>query len=92
MPVLTDTALNGLTEDHNSLMRTEVAMHADCVELSWDDTISNWLVRIEVGEEVVHRDCTIPKNSDEQILRSAAKKTLADEGYEPDASQIIIRR
>jgi len=67
-------------------------MRADRVELSWDETTSDWLVRIEVGEEVIRRHCTIAKNADEQILRSAAKKTLEDEGYEPDISQIIIRR
>lgn len=45
-----------------------------------DETTSKSLVRIEVGEEVIRRHCTVAKNTDEQILRSAAKKTLADEG------------
>ena len=67
-------------------------MRPDRVELSWDNTTSNWLVRIEAGEEVIRRRCTVPKNADEQILRTAAQKTLKDEGYEPDISQIIIRR
>lgn len=67
-------------------------MRADRVELSWDETTSSWLVRIEVGEEVIRRRCTVPKNAEELALRSAAQKTLEDEGYELDASQIIIRR
>ena len=67
-------------------------MRADRVELSWDDNTSNWLVRIEAGEEVIRRHCAAPKNADEQSLRLAAQKTAQDEGYEADASQIIIRR
>ena len=67
-------------------------MRADRVELSWDAAKSNWLLRIESGEEVIRRHCSVPKNADEQTLRSAARKTVEDEGYEPDVSQLIIRR
>jgi hypothetical protein len=66
-------------------------MRADRVELSWDAVKSNWLLRIEVGEEVIRRHCVAPTNADEQSLRVAARKTLEDEGYEPDVSQMIIR-
>jgi hypothetical protein len=34
----------------------------------------------------------MPKDSDEQTLRSAAQKTVQDEGYEADLSQLSIRR
>ena len=67
-------------------------MRADRVELSWDAAKSNWLVQIESGEEVIRRHCTVPKNADDQTLRSAAQKTVQDEGYEPDVSQLVIRR
>lgn len=67
-------------------------MHADRVELSWDAAESNWLLRIEAGEEVIRRHCAAPKDADEQTLRLAAQKTVADEGYEPDVSQVVIRR
>jgi len=67
-------------------------MRADRVELSWDAAKSNWLVKIEAGEEVIRRRCSASKNADEQTLRLAAKKTVEDEGYEPDLSQMIIRR
>lgn len=67
-------------------------MHADRVELSWDATKSDWLLRIEAGEEVIRRHCAVPKTADEQTLRSAARKTVEDEGYEPDLSQLVIRR
>ncbi len=66
-------------------------MRADRVEVSWDAAKSQWLVRIEAGEEVIRRHCNAPKNADEDTLRSAARKTLQDEGYEPE-SQFVIRR
>ena len=67
-------------------------MRADRVEISWDAAESKWLVRIETGEEVIRRHCHAPKDADEASLRSAAQKTLQDEGYEPDPAQIRIRR
>jgi hypothetical protein len=67
-------------------------MRADSVEVSWDAGKSKWLVRIQNGEEVIRRHCNLPKNADEQALRSAAQQTVKDEGYEPDPSQISIRR
>lgn len=67
-------------------------MHADRVELSWDNAKSSWLVRIEAGEEAIRRHCKMPKDADEQTLRSAATKTLQEEGYEPEPGVISIRR
>jgi hypothetical protein len=67
-------------------------MHADRVELSWDAAKSNWLVRVEVGEETIRRHRKIPKDADEQTLRSVAKKTLQEEGYDPDVAEINIHR
>jgi hypothetical protein len=60
-------------------------MRADEVEVSWDSAKSQWLVRIVVGEEVVRRYC-------DAGLRSAAMKTLQDEGYEADPSILVIKR
>ena len=67
-------------------------MRADRVEVSWDAAKSQWLVRIETGEEVLRRHCKAAKDADEQTLRSAARKTLEDEGYEADGSQVVVRR
>lgn len=66
-------------------------MHADRVEISWDASKSNWLVRIVTGEEVIRRHCKAPKDADEQTLRAAAKQTVQEEGYEPDV-ELSIRR
>jgi hypothetical protein len=65
-------------------------MRADRVEVSWENDKSKWLVRIASGEEIIRRHCDLPKNADEQILRSAAQRTAQDEGYEADA--ITIQR
>jgi hypothetical protein len=67
-------------------------MRADQVEVTWDAVKSKWLVRMVSGEEVIRRHCNIPKNADEQTLRSAVEKTVQDEGYEPDPSKISIQR
>jgi len=67
-------------------------MRADRAEVSWDAAKSKWLVRITAGEEVVRRHCAVPRDADDQSLRSAAQKTLQDEGYEADPGRIEIRR
>ena len=65
-------------------------MRADRTEVFWDADKSKWQVRIAVGEEVIRRYCDLPRNADEQALRQAAQKTLADEGFEPDGGAITI--
>lgn len=67
-------------------------MRADKVEVSWDLAKSKWLVRIQSGEEVIRRHCDAPKSADEPTLRSAARETTVDEGYEADPAGIVIRR
>lgn len=66
-------------------------MRADRVEISWDNEKSKWLIRIEAGEEVVRRHCDLPREADEAALRTAAQKTVEDEGYELPASSVILR-
>jgi hypothetical protein len=67
-------------------------MHADRVELSWDQAKSKWLVRIVAGEEVLRRYCAAPKAADDQTLRSAAQQTVSDEGYDGNVGEFSIRR
>ena len=67
-------------------------MRPDRVEVSWDAAKSKWLIRIETGEEVIRRQCDAPKNADDQTLRSAAQKTVEDEGYELDLTHISVHR
>jgi len=65
-------------------------MKADSVEVSRDEQGNRWLIRIKIGGEVIRRSCNEPKNVDETILRSAAVKTAADEGYTVDASEVAF--
>jgi hypothetical protein len=65
-------------------------MRADRVEVSWNADKHKWLVRIEVGSEVIRRHCDIPQNTDEEKLRNAAVQTVADEGYQVDPSRIVV--
>lgn len=78
--------------DRRAAAQKEVAMHADRVELSWDSAKSKWLVRIQAGDEVIRRHSALPKDADEQALRSLAQKTVQDEGYEPVPAELTIRR
>jgi hypothetical protein len=64
-------------------------MHADRVEFSWDENKSSWLIRIQAGEEVIQRHCTLSKTADERTLRTAIEKAVADEGYEIEAESIV---
>jgi hypothetical protein len=73
-------------------LEVEEAMRPDRVELSWDAPKSKWVIRIETGEEVIRRHCDVPKNADDQTLRSAVQKAVADEGYELDPTSVSIRR
>jgi hypothetical protein len=67
-------------------------MRPDRVEVSWDAAKSKWLIRIETGEEVIRRHCDVPKNADDQALRLAVQKAVADECYETDPTSVSIRR
>jgi hypothetical protein len=67
-------------------------MQADRVKVSWDTDKRKWVVRIEVGLEVIRRYCDLPHDADETRLREAAEKTVADEGYGVDAGNISIAK
>ena len=67
-------------------------MRAERVQVSWDSNKSKWVVRMEAGEEVIRRHKDMPKDADDQTLRSAAQKTVQDEGYEVDPTEIVVHR
>ena len=67
-------------------------MRADVVEASWDQAKNKWLLRIRTGEEVIRRHCNAQKNANDETLKSVAKQTLIDEGYESEPVELKIRR
>jgi hypothetical protein len=67
-------------------------MNAERVEVSWDAEKNSWLIRIEVGAEVIRRHCKEPKGADDKALQAAAAKTASDEGYQVSAANISVRR
>ena len=67
-------------------------MRADRVEVSWDNEKSDWVIRIQSGDEVIRRHCKAPKDADEKTLHAKAEETVRDEGYEADAAVVSIKR
>lgn len=66
-------------------------MKADRVEVSRDEQKNKWLIRIQVGEEVIRRYCDGGKDADEATLRDAALRTVRDEGYTVEPSNIVVQ-
>jgi hypothetical protein len=69
-----------------------MSMVADRVQVSWDADKRKWVVRVEVGLEVIRRYCNLPRDADEASLRTAAEKTVVDEGYQVSADKISVAR
>jgi len=67
-------------------------MRADRVEVSWDNDKSDWVIRIQSGDEVIRRHCKVPKDADEKTLRAKAEETVRDEGYEANAAVVSVKR
>ena len=65
---------------------------ADRAEVSWDNEKSQWLVRIQVGEEVIRRHWESPKDAGSQTLQADAVKTAQEEGYDLAADNVAIQR
>ena len=67
-------------------------MDADRVEVSWDAEKSRWLIRIEVGAEVIRRHAKEPKDADDHAFQTIAQKCAVDEGYQVAPGKISVRR
>ena len=65
-------------------------MKADRVEVSRDKQSNRWLVRIQVGAEVIRRHCDASPDVDEATLRALAAQTATDEGYSVDPPDIVV--
>jgi hypothetical protein len=67
-------------------------MRADRVEVSWDSQKSDWVIRMQSGDEVIRRHYSAPKDADEKTLRAKAAETVKDAGYEANDAVITISR
>ncbi len=65
-------------------------MNADRVEVSRDEQSNTWLIRIQIGDEVIRRTCHESRDAGEATLRDAALKTVEDEGYQIDPLNILF--
>ena len=67
---------------------------ADRAQVSWDPQKKKWLVRIQVGEEVLRRspDKGPTRDAAEEQLRSMAIETVHGDGYEIDPAAVTIAR
>jgi hypothetical protein len=65
-------------------------MKADRVEVSRDDSGKQWLIRIQVGEEVIRRHAPEPKDATQDALRNVAVRIANEEGYEFDPSAVVF--
>jgi hypothetical protein len=65
-------------------------MKATRVEISHEKQSKQWLIRIQVGEEVIRRHSDEPADADEATLRRVAAQAAADEGYTVDATEIVL--
>ncbi|MGA2096361.1 MAG: hypothetical protein ABSH39_08695 [Candidatus Acidiferrum sp.] len=67
-------------------------MRVDQVEVSWDSQKSDWVIRMQSGDEVIRRHYKAPKDADEKTLRAKAAETVKDEGYEANDAAVSVKR
>jgi hypothetical protein len=61
--------------------------------VDWDAKDNHWLVRIQIGEEVIRRKLgSAGKDTDAETLKSKAVACAKDEGYEVNPSTITVNR
>ena len=66
-------------------------VRADSAQVTWDNDKSKWLIRIQLGEEVIRRYCNEPKGAGPETVRAAAIQTAHDEGYEIDPGSVTVQ-
>jgi len=70
-----------------------IMVRANTAEVFWDTAKKAWVVRIQVGEEVVRRACKGSKHdADDDTLRTLAVQTAHDDGYDIAVADITVKR
>ncbi len=67
-------------------------VRANQAAVSWDAQKKHWVVRIEVGGEVIKRAAQKARDLGDESLRKLAVETAAEEGYTLDPSGVAITR
>jgi len=68
-------------------------IRANEAKVEWNPEKKHWQVVIQVGAEVIRRQCPDnPKDAADADLRTVAVQTARDEGYDVDAGQVSIVR
>ncbi len=68
-------------------------IRADSAKVGWDSDKKRWLVRIQIGEEVIRRPLAKKsQDASEEDLRSQAVQTAKDDGYEVDPAKVVVQR
>lgn len=64
---------------------------ANDAKVEWNDEKKHWQVVIQVGAEVIRRQCQkTPRDAGEADLRNLAISTARDEGYDLDPARVSI--
>ena len=62
-------------------------------KVDWNPSKKHWQVEIQVGAEVIRRQCAkTPPEAGDAELRTLAIQTARDEGYTLDEAQVSIVR
>jgi hypothetical protein len=68
-------------------------IRANGAEVLWDEHKKAWVVRIQVGEEVMRRPCkNSSRDATDEDLVSLAIQTAHDDGYDLSTNTIAIKR
>ena len=64
------------------------------VSVDWDSKRKGWIVRIQIGEEIIRRPLgkRLPHEAEEHALRDAAVETAKDDGYDVQAESVTVAR
>jgi hypothetical protein len=67
---------------------------ANSAQIAWDGKKKNWIVSIQIGEEVIRRpsDEAAPRGATDDLLRAAAVRIAKDDGYEVRADAVRVVR
>ena len=66
-------------------------IQATDAKVEWNAEKKHWQVVIHVGAEVIRRQCAkTPREASEDELRQLAISTARDEGYDLDASHVVV--